>query len=72
MCHSPAADLDIGTLWCSVRFTVCVAGREARFKRGYGGPNTASELDWIWVVVDVDVGEHPNHLLNHRGVRHAL
>jgi hypothetical protein len=26
-------------------------------------------LGWVWVVVDVYVGEHANHLLNHRGMR---
>ena len=35
----------------------------------YGDPAAASKLDWVWVIVDVDVREHANHLLNHRGVR---
>ena len=35
----------------------------------HGDPVAASELDWVWVVVDVDVGEDAKHLLHHRGVR---
>ena len=35
----------------------------------YGYSIAASELDWVWVVVDMDVGEDAKHLLNHRGVR---
>ena len=30
----------------------------------------AAPYGWLWVVVDVDVGEHANHLLNHGGVRY--
>jgi len=35
----------------------------------YGDPVAASELGWVWVIVDAYVGERANHLLNHRGVR---
>ena len=35
----------------------------------YGDPIAASELGWVWVIVDAYVGERANHLLNHRGVR---
>jgi len=35
----------------------------------YGGPVTASELGWVWVIVDMAVGESAKHLLNEIRVR---
>jgi hypothetical protein len=35
----------------------------------HGDPVTASELDRVWVVVDVDVGEDAGELLDRGGVR---
>src|ERR1700679_497053 len=35
----------------------------------YGDPVAASELDWVGIIVDTNIGEHADHLLDHCGVR---